>query len=66
MARHYKNRGLEASESLVHETPLNEAFGANLASKWPPDCSLVKIGPQFCSAKGPFFAKHYKIRGSRA
>ena len=54
MARHYKNRGLEASGSPVHETPVNKASGANLASKWPPDCSLVKIGPQFCSAKGLF------------
>ena len=38
----------------VPETPFNAAFRANLVSKRPPDCSLERVGPQFCRSKGLF------------
>ena len=45
----------KARSSEVHETPLNEAFGAKWAPKRPPNCSLKRVGHQFCRTKGLFW-----------
>ena len=53
----------EGRPRKVHQTPVNEAFGATWVSKRPPECSLEKVGLQLCRTNGVLWPKHSKTRG---